>query len=146
MILFLDTSALAKLYLDEPGSLSMQERVKETAVALSHLAYGEIYATFARCFRESLLNEEEHGAVCAAFEEDWSAVFRIPLSAEVLAQVPRLCRHHPLRGADALHLASAVMLDERDIQVTFASSDRRQLEAAAAEGLAAFDPVAPATD
>ncbi len=143
MTLFLDTSALVKLYLDEPGSPSIQERVAETTVALSHLAYGEIYATFARRLRESLLNEDEHNAVCTAFEEDWSAVLRIPLSAAVLALVPPLCRRHPLRGADALHLASAAMLNERDIDVTFASSDRRQLEAAGAEGIATFDPVTP---
>ena len=52
MTLFLDTSALVKLYLDEPGSHSIRERVTESTVALSHVAYGEIYATFARRFRE----------------------------------------------------------------------------------------------
>ncbi len=98
MTLFLDTSALVKLYLDEPGSHSIQEGVAESTVALSHLAYGEIYATFARRFRESLLNEDEYNAVCTAFEEDWIAVLRIPVSTEVLAQVPSLCRRHPLRG------------------------------------------------
>lgn len=140
MTLVLDTSALVKLYLDEPGSQSIQERVAKTTVALSHLAYGEVYATFARRLRENLLNDNEHDAVCTAFEEDWTAVLRIPLSAEVLAHVPPLCRRHPLRGADALHLASAMMLVEREIDVTFASSDRRQLEAAATEGLATLAP------
>ena len=52
MTLFLDTSALVKLYLDEPGSHSIRERVTESTVALSDVAYGEIYATFARRFRE----------------------------------------------------------------------------------------------
>ena len=141
MTLLLDTSALVKLYLEEPGTRSIQERVAETTVALSHLAYGEIYATFARRLREKLLNEDEHNAVCMAFEEDWGAVLRIPISTEVLVQVPALCRRHPLRGADALHLASAMMLVEREVDVTFASSDRRQLEAATAEGIATYDPV-----
>ena len=92
---------------------------------------------------ESLLNEDEHNAVCAAFEEDWIALFRIPLSMEVLSQVPALCRRHPLRGADALHLASALMLVEREVDLTFVSSDLRQLEAAAAEGIATLDPAVP---
>ena len=143
MILFLDTSALVKLYLDEPGSDSIRERITDSTVALSHVAYGEIYATFARRFRESLLKENEHNAVCMAFEEDWSAVFRIPLSVEVLSKVPALCRRHPLRGADALHIASALMLVEREIDTTFVSSDLRQLEAATAEGMATFDPAVP---
>ena len=143
MTLFLDTSALVKLYLDEPGTQSLQKRVAETTVALSNLAYGEIYATFARRLRESLLSEDEHDSVCTAFEEDWSAVLRIPLSDEVLSRVPLLCRRHPLRGADALHLASAVMLDSRGIEVTVASSDRRLLGAAITEEIATFDPVVP---
>ena len=46
MTLFLDTSALVKLYLIEPGSASIQEQVKDQTVMLSHLTYGEIYATF----------------------------------------------------------------------------------------------------
>ncbi|MEO1370225.1 MAG: type II toxin-antitoxin system VapC family toxin, partial [Acidobacteriota bacterium] len=119
---------------------SIRGRVTDNTVAISHVAYGEIYATFARRFRESLLDEDEHNAVCVAFEDDWTAVFGIPLSAEVLAQVPALCRRHPLRGADALHLASVLMLVDREIDVTFVSSDLRQLQAAAAEGIATWNP------
>lgn len=140
MILFLDTSALVKLYVDEPGSQSVQAHATGATVALSHLTYGEIYATFARRLRESLLSREEHEAVCAAFEVDWNAVLRIPLSEEVLTHVPRLCRRHPLCGADALQLASAVMLVERGIEVTLVSSDRRLLEASVSESIATFDP------
>ena len=87
------------------------------------------------------MSRDEHESVCAAFEVDWSTVLRIPLNEEVLSHVPHLCSRHPLRGADALQLASAAMLVAREIEVTFASSDRRLLEAARSEGIATFDPV-----
>ncbi|HVT17946.1 MAG TPA: hypothetical protein VHQ90_17430 [Thermoanaerobaculia bacterium] len=64
----------------------------------------------------------------------------MPVGAAVLTHVPGLCRRHPLRGADAVHLASALLLREEGLDVLFACSDRHLLEAAAAEGLAIFDP------
>jgi hypothetical protein len=47
----------------------------------------------------------------------------------------------PFRGADAVHLASALLLHQEGLEVRFACSDRHLLAAAAAEGLATFNPV-----
>lgn len=143
MILFLDTSALVKLYIAEPGS----ERMRQTAsrgepVAASDLAFAEIHATFARRGREKLLRAAELEEIRAAFAEDWERLTQVPLGATVLKIVPRLCQLHPLRGADAVHLASALLLHEEGLEVIFACSDHRLLEAAAAEGLTTFDPAA----
>ncbi len=143
MILFADTSALVKLYIDEIGSLEMAERVHRPdggRLALSVLAYPEVYATLARRRREALLSEAEHGDLCARFEEDWRAIARVTLSPEVLRRIPRLCAEAPLRGADAAHLASALELRDAGLEVTFAASDIRLTEAAEAVGLEVFDP------
>jgi uncharacterized protein with PIN domain len=45
LIVFLDTSALVKLYIAEPGSEALLSRVASTVVAVSPLTYGETYAT-----------------------------------------------------------------------------------------------------
>jgi uncharacterized protein len=140
VILFLDTSALVKLYLTETGSQALLGRIENTVVAVSHLTYGETYATFARRLREGLVTPDEFRALQDAFENDWASLTKIPFSSEVLQHVPRLCTRYPLRGADAMQLACASMLQEAPVKVLFATSDRQLVAAASSEGIAIFDP------
>lgn len=140
MILFADTSALIKLYMEETGSAAMAERARRARIALSVLAYAEVYSTFARRLREALLTGEEHDRLVDQFEHDWQSVIAVATRPDVVARVPRLVRQHPLRGADAVHLASALTLQEAGLEVTFAVADARLVEAAAKEGLEVFDP------
>ena len=141
MILFSDTSALVKLYIAEPGSERMREAAtRGEPVAASVLAFAEIHVTFARRRREELLLATELEQLRLGFADDWEKLTQIPIGAAVLNLVPGLCGRYPLRGADAVHLASALLLHEEGLQVIFACSDRTLLGAAAAEGLATFDP------
>jgi len=142
LILFLDTSVLVKLYIAEPGSERMREATaQEEPIAASLLAFAEIHATFARRRREELLLAPELEELQLRFAEDWEELMQVPVGAETLAFVPGLCERHPLRGADAVHLASALLLRREGLEILFACSDRNLLGAAAAEGLAIFDPV-----
>jgi uncharacterized protein len=142
LILFLDTSALVKLYIAEPGSDRLREAVAGgEPVAASVLAFAEIHATFARRRREELLQAAELEQLQLAFASDWEELTQVPVGSAVLELVPGLCERHPLRGADAVHLASALLLHQEGLQVTFACSDRHRMGAAAAEGLVTFDPV-----
>lgn len=140
MILFLDTSALVKLYLTEAGSEAILGRIENMVAAVSHLTYGETYATFARRLREGLLSTDEFRTLQDAFESDWDSLTKIPFSSGVLQHVPRLCTQYPLRGADAMQLACASMLQSEDVEVLFATSDRQLIAAGNSEGLATFDP------
>lgn len=142
MILFADTSALVKLYIEEAGSSAMAARARTARMAASALAYAELYATFARRLRESLLTEEEHDGLAKRFEHDWQGVVVMALRPAVVARVPRLVRDHPLRGADAVHLASALTLQEAGLEVELAAADARLIEAAGKEGLESFNPQA----
>ena len=142
MILFVDTSVLVKLYIAEPGSERMRESAgHEDHIAASLLAFAESHATFARRHRERFLLTPELEELLLRFTEDWDELMQVPISAEILALVPGLCKRHPLRGADAVHLASALLLRQEGLDVLFACSDGGLLTAAAAEGLAIFDPV-----
>lgn len=80
-----------------------------------------------------------------AFEHDWQRAILVPLRPALVGRIPQLLTDHPLNGADAVHLASALMLQDTGLELTFAVADRRLLQAATKEGLAAFDPEHPAT-
>lgn len=142
MILFLDSSALVKVYIAEPGSERMRAALaRAEAPAVSILAFAEIHATFARRHREGLLLTAELEELHLRFAADWKALIHVPLEETVLALVPALCGSHPLRGADAVHLASSLLFHHEGLEVLFACSDRQLLDAAAGEGLTLFDPV-----
>ena len=69
----------------------------------------------------------------------WTSMRPVELSADVERAAGSLAATHQLRGADAVHLASALALGPAD--VTVAVWDRRLHAGAVASGLA----VAPAT-
>jgi uncharacterized protein len=140
LILFADTSALVKLYIAEPGSERMREAAQGHPVAASRLAFAEIHATFARRRREGLLLASELEQLRLRFGDDWEEILQVPIGVELLHLVPGLCERNPLRGADALQLASALLLHQEGLEITFACSDRNLLDAARSEGLAIFDP------
>jgi len=146
LILFVDTSVLVKLYIAEPGSERMRKLVQEGRIAVSLLAFAEMHATFARRHREELLLISELEELQRRFGEDWEELMQVSIGSEVLGFVPELCTRHPLRGADAIHLASALLLRREGLETIFACSDGRLLAAAAAEGLSILDPVQEALD
>jgi uncharacterized protein len=94
----------------------------------------------ARRHREGLLSDAEHSLLHDRFAEDFGDVLAVGLDGRVLEIVDRLVGAHPLRGSDAVHLASALVLVEGGLAVDFACSDRTLLAAARSERLAAFDP------
>ena len=72
MILYLDTSALVKLYVEEPLSQELTVAVSEAeAVATSLIAYAETRATFARARRETRLSAQIYRRIVETFVEDW---------------------------------------------------------------------------
>lgn len=71
MILYLDTSALVKLYVTEDYSDIVQTAAKAAdSLASSVLAYVEAQATFARLHRERLLSGLQHELARQRFRED----------------------------------------------------------------------------
>jgi uncharacterized protein len=137
LILYLETSALVKLYVKEQDSLEVREHVRSAeAVATSVLAYAEARAAFARKAREKGLSGEAHRTVKEALDRDWPSYFVLSVSAATARAAGGLAEKHALRGFDALHLASALELRSAGAAgLRFASADARLCEAARAEGL-----------
>ena len=139
-MIFVDTSALVKLYLTESGSEEMVALALRSKMAASVLTYAEVHATLARMCRTGDLSVNECAELSEAFEEDWAAMTRLPLDTRTLNLIPDLCTRHPLRASDSVQLASAVSLREGGLDVDFVCSDERLKSAGAAEGFAVVDP------
>jgi uncharacterized protein len=112
----------------------------ETQIATSKVAYAEVHAGFARKHREGALTGAIYERVAHLFDAEWTAYVRLDLVDSLLALTRDLFRRHPLRGFDAIHLASAISLQQQLGQATqFVASDVRLLSAAEIEGLATVD-------
>lgn len=137
MILYLDTSSLVKLYVEETGSKEVKKLVEAAQiVSTSRIAYVEAIAGVTRKLREEELNKEEWGQIVKDLERDWESYFIIEVSEAVTKLAVDLINRHPLRGFDAIHLASGLLLKRRTkLNVSFSCFDKTLKEAAGAEGL-----------
>ena len=138
-LVYFDSSALVKLVVDEAGSDIAAALWNACDVALSsRLAYPEVCAALAAAGRNHDLAESEVVSAASEWELFWASMRPVELSADVAQAAGSLAATHQLRGADAVHLASALALGSTDL--TVAVWDKRLHAGAAAVGLA----VAPA--
>ena len=134
MILYLDTSSLLKLYLDESGTEEVQSRLQRAdVVATSVIAYPEAHAALARRHREGTLTKREFDAVVEEFRDTWPRFLAVILSAPVYVRAGALAVTHGLRGMDGIHLASCVELLRDGDRVEFLAHDLRLMRAGAKE-------------
>jgi len=136
VILYLDTSSLVKLYVDEAGSREVQKLVGGAGVvSTSVVAFPETRAAFARLAREGTLTPEQLASVRSGFQRDWESLFKIRVLKRVYERAGELAEEHALRGFDALHLASFLELlaQAEGEEVEFSACDARLNDAAAAE-------------
>lgn len=139
-IVYFDSSALVKLVLDEVGSDIAATLWNACDSALSsRLAYPEVCAALAAAGRNHDLSESETSAAMTDWQDFWASIRPVELTPAVEQDAGLLARDHRLRGADAVHLASARALGVTDL--TVAAWDQRLHAGAVAAGFA----VAPAT-
>ena len=137
MNVYLDTSALVKLYLVEAGS----ERVKEVSenaptVCTSILAYVEAHSAFARKYRARELSVSQFQETIRSLEADWGSYYIVKLDDLIVRTAASLVGTRALRALDALHLASAkAVKNSTGLEVLFIAADNRLIQAAKAEGL-----------
>lgn len=135
--LYLDTSALLKLYVDEDGSTLVRGRVEQAGrLATSAVTYVQAHSALARRKRLGDLSPARYRAVLGTFEEGWSRYLRLDVGEGVLSAAARLAGRHVLRAYDSIHLASALVFRSGlEAEVTLASWDDELDAAAVREGL-----------
>jgi uncharacterized protein len=105
--LYLDTSSLVKLYVQEVGSQDVRNLVAQAAVvSTSIVAYSEARAALARLRRSRDLSAAQFAAAKRNFEEQWPAFLTLEVTAAVSREAGDFAERYALRGFDALHLAS----------------------------------------
>ncbi len=139
MILYCDTSALIKRYVEEEGTEKVDALWSDAcAIATSVVAFAETFSAFRRKLREGLLSDEEYVGLEKKFREDYKQLILVPIKSELDAVIEDLIRRHPLKGFDAIHLASALVFKELQVSAPiFACFDNTLNKAAMKEGIMA---------
>ncbi len=144
--LYLDTSALAKIYVQEPDSDALDAALTgRRDLLISELALTELTAALARRMREGQVDAAAGRRIYQQLLRDVRAgEYRLlDLTSATHREAERLLltlgRHAPLRAADSLHLAAAALADARAL-VTY---DRQMHAAALALGAFEVVPASP---
>lgn len=137
MILYTDTSALVKRYVKETGTDIVDAGWESASViATSVVAYAESMAAYHRRQREGYLSRKDLRRICDKFKNDYKQFILVPIDHHLHEFIDDLLQHHPLRGFDAIHLASALIFNNDDGEETvFACFDANLNKAAEKEGM-----------
>lgn len=135
MIAHFDTSAVAKAILRESDS-DIVDTVWDEADELvaSRLLLVEMGSVIARVTRTHELGRPARQQITGAWESRRRDIATIEVMASVIDRAVDLVHRHPLSGADAVHLATALSVDLDEL--VFVTWDARLHQAARAEGLA----------
>lgn len=141
MILFADTSALVKLYVQEAHSDAMQALAGEARMlAVSHIAWAEAMAAFARRVREQPADAVAIEALRMRLRADWPAYAVIEVTQPLVELAGDYADTFALRAYDSVQLASARILQEGSSEVfQFACFDVRLQKAAKVLGMGTPD-------
>lgn len=136
MRIALDSSALAKRYVVEPGTPAVLAHCREAEeIILSVLCLPEILSALNRLRREERFDAETYEGLKKDLVADIAEATVIELSREVLARAILCLETMALRTLDAIHVASAAAASS-DVLI---SADYRQCRAAVAAGLTVVD-------
>lgn len=132
-MLYLDSSALAKLYIAEAGSQDVRALVESNRgrVFTCVVTWVEVLSALARCRRERRISPREYQLQQRAVAADWGLWHQVNVTLPVLAPAKRLIERYALRAYDAVQLCSALWVG----RPMFACFDQKLREAAAGEGL-----------
>jgi len=140
VILYLDTSAILKRYVQEPFSEEISVKWKQSkAIVTSSVAYAETMATIYRKKKEVNLDNKLIRKTIQLFQRDWNGFMRVEVTDDLNEYIDKVLQKHLLRGFDAIHLASALVIHERfPRNFFFACFDQRLNQSARMEGLESF--------
>lgn len=139
MILYLDTSSLIKLYINEQHSDLVHQWARQVDVLCSsRVAYAEAMAALGRRRRQGDVDDVGFQRFHRTFTDEWQD-FAVVNVDEIRAG--ELAVRHGLRGFDAIHLAAAIEIARGvgSVFFFFSSFDVQLNRAAVAERFSVLD-------
>lgn len=146
---FWDSSALVKRYVCETGTPWVKNTLrcsKRSERLIAKVTGAEVAAAFARKQRMGEISDRNRQKALRVFLRHFHHSYtKIEISDTVVNLAIKLTQRHPLRGYDAIQLASAMVIDN-DLKrlkkpgLTLISADRVLCKAAQDEGLIMVNP------
>lgn len=134
MNVYLETSALVKLFLEEPeADLARDLWDDADLVTVSRVAYPEARAVFAAARRGDRITSRELAMSRRRIDAVWRQVQVVDLDEPIARGGGALAETHALKGFDAVHLATALASEDESLVV--ASWDTRLRAASLDSGL-----------
>ena len=145
MVYYLDSSAWVKRYFNERGSDWVDGLFQEGhLLSCSTLGLIEVTATAARKCAAGAIDAAGFTETKDWLLDEWGSFLWVGLMPEVVERSLAVADAFALRGADSVHLASALQLrDDLGIaanEFTFVTSDLELKASALKAGLAVLDP------
>jgi predicted nucleic acid-binding protein len=137
MITYFDTSSLLKFVIKEIGSeenLNIWNLSDEKVC--SQLTRTEMHSALMRKVREGSVSVSAVRGRLDEMDNLFADVILVDITSEVIDASCELVKTLPLKSADAIHLATALMV-RADL---FSSSDKKLCTAASESGIAVTDP------
>ena len=140
MILFCDTSALVKLYINEEHSPLMREAAgKSSTMAVCRIAWAEAMAALARRVREHPGDAAAVDAVRRRLGIDWPRYAIMEVTQELVELAGDYADTFALRGYYSVQLAAARLLQQAaEDDLHFACFDVRLQKSARVLGMSVF--------
>ena len=148
-IYYLDTSALVKYYVTEPGSVWVRRLVddQDNVLVSAEITIAEVSAALAVITRVGRTSRRQRDELWGKFKRDLLTRYELlPTHRAIINRAAELCQQYPLRGFDAMHLASGLYLQEtltqqeEDVIIAHVTGDDRLITAAQVEGLTVDNP------
>lgn len=138
MILYADTSALLKLYIEEAESDTVRTLTASATEVWTHLiAYAEARAALAKARRMQRIDDDALRALVTDLDADWARLSVVDVDEPLVRRAGALAEQFALRGFDSVHLAAAERLNTvaEAESFAFAAFDERLCEGAEALGI-----------
>jgi len=137
MILYADSSALVKRYVEENGTREFDALWDSAGeIATSTVAFAECMAAFRRKYREGIISERDYQQTIKEFKKEYSRLILVQINPELNWIIEDLLASYSLRGFDSIHLASALAIKRNgNLITTFACFYNVLNNAAGHEGL-----------